>query len=301
MSRPRPRLGVKLPGQDLRVAALAAAAREAEQAGLDSVWVSDHVLMPERIDSDYPFAADRRARWDVGADWFDAVVVLSAVAAATERVRLGTAVLIAPLRQPVVLATQWASLDRLAAGRTLLGVGVGWLAEEFDALGLPFRSRGAMTEEWVQVVRACWTGRPAPFDGEHYRLPAGLVVQPAPARTVPILVGGASPAALRRAVRHGDGWVGHADLADLDVPALAASVAHLDDELAAAGRSREAFTVVLRLVGSAAFTAQADELVPALAAAGVDELVLDWPERGCADLYAAVHNAPATPTRTEQR
>src|SRR5215475_10782521 len=133
------RIGAKVPnsGPLPTERGIGAMAAELEQAGFDSLWVSDHVVMPAVIASRYPFAADGKATWPADTPYIDAMIALTAIAAATQQARIGTAVLVLPLRQPVVLAKQAASIDVLSGGRLDLGIGAGWLAEEFAALGVP--------------------------------------------------------------------------------------------------------------------------------------------------------------------
>jgi alkanesulfonate monooxygenase SsuD/methylene tetrahydromethanopterin reductase-like flavin-dependent oxidoreductase (luciferase family) len=137
-------------------------AAQLEAAGFDSLWVSDHIVLPSAIESRYPFAADGRATWPTDTPYFDAMVALALIAQATEHAAIGTAVLVLPLRQPVVFAKQAASIDVASGGRLRLGVGAGWLEEEFDALNVPFAGRGRRLEEWIALTRACWTGAPGP-------------------------------------------------------------------------------------------------------------------------------------------
>ena len=116
-------------------------ARELEEAGFESLWVADHIVLPETIDSRYPFAEDGRATWSTDTPYFDALIALALIAEATKRATIGTAVLVLPLRQPVVFAKQAASIDVASGGRLALGVGAGWLEEEFDALNVPLVGR----------------------------------------------------------------------------------------------------------------------------------------------------------------
>jgi probable F420-dependent oxidoreductase len=261
------RVGAKLPNSgalpnDLGIARMAG---ELEASGFASVWVSDHVVMPASVSSRYPYADDGVATWATDEPWYDAIVALSMAAAVTDAVELGTAVLVLPQRQPIALAKQVASLDRLAGGRVVLGVGAGWLAEEFAALATPFDSRGRRMDEWIDLLRACWTGRPDAFDGNHYQLPADIVCEPTPARPVPILVGGNTSSALRRARRLGDGWLGIQQAEALDVGAVERAVAELD------GDAR----IVLRIVGSAQHGDRVAALLPQLGTAGVTDVIVD--------------------------
>ncbi|HUF93312.1 MAG TPA: LLM class F420-dependent oxidoreductase [Candidatus Limnocylindria bacterium] len=167
----------------------------AEQLGYESVWVSDHVVVPHANVVNF------------GETVFDPLVTLAVLAGATSRVRLGTTVLIVPYRNPVVTAKMVSSLDALSGGRVVLGVGAGWVAAESAALGVPFAERGAMTDEYLDVMRELWTSDAPSFTGTYAQL-GGLVFEPKPVQQPhpPIWVGGHSRAALRRAVRVGEAW-----------------------------------------------------------------------------------------------
>lgn len=264
------RIGAKLPSSGPLPASLGIAemARRIEAAGFASAWVSDHVVMPARIDSHYPFAPDGRATWPLDDPWYDAVVALAMAAGVTERVELGVAVLVLPLRHPVVFAKEIASLDALCGGRVALGVGAGWLSEEFDALNVSFDTRGGRFDEWIALLRACWTGRPAAFDGTHYQLPSGVRCFPTPAHEVPLLMGGISKTALRRAAQQGQGWVALQDVDALDPVAIAAGAERLPN----------GHRVVLRITGSTGRHATVASALGELGRAGVTDVVvdLDW-------------------------
>lgn len=194
-----------------------ALAEIAEEAGFESLWASDHVVMPVRYQSSYPFSDSGRYKdmgsWrgesetsdDVPAP--DPLIHLAFQAARTKRIKLGTGVLILPQRNPVVLAKQAATLDRLAGGRLLLGVGVGWLREEMDALGVPWERRGARTDEYIDALRTLWREPEAEYHGEFVDLsPVRCNPHPANGTSVPIHIGGHNDAAARRAGRIGDGF-----------------------------------------------------------------------------------------------
>jgi probable F420-dependent oxidoreductase len=268
-------------------------ARVLEEAGFESLWVSDHVVMPQSIASPYPFAADGRATWPSDTPYFDALVALALIAAATERATFGTAVLVLPLRHPVVLAKQTASLDVVSGGRLRLGIGAGWLEEEFEALNVPFADRGSRFEEWVALLRGCWTGRPTAFSGAHYDLPPGVLSVPRPAHEIPLLVGGHSKPALRRAGALGDGWLGQQSLNALDPDEVAAARKAQRQAARFAGRDEDALRIVLRIVDAAGRSDELAAHLAGLARAGVDEVIVDvgWDGGDPAEDYARLAGA----------
>jgi probable F420-dependent oxidoreductase len=276
------RIGAKLPNSGplpLRLG-IPAMAGTLERAGFDSLWVSDHIVLPETIGSRYPFEADGRATWPTDTPYLDALIALALAAGATERVRLGTAVLVVPLRNPVELAKQAASIDVASGGRLELGVGAGWLAEEFAALGVPFEGRGTRLVEWMGLARACWTGRPAAHASERFTLPDGVLCLPTPAHDIPMLVGGHSPVALRRAGGVGDGWLGQQSALELDPAELARATAAVAEAARAAGRGTGPPRVVLRIVDSLGRTDVVAGRLDELQDAGVDEVIVDVPVEG---------------------
>lgn len=234
------RLGVQLPniglleGRDPYVRM----ARAAEELGYDSVWSGDHVVYPVDAASPYPYHAGG-AYSPEPLVAYDALIVLAVAAGCTERVELGTGVLVLPQRNPLLTAKQLASLDSLSDGRVLLGVGAGWLAEEFEALAAPpFAERGAVLEEWIAILRACWSDEAPAFEGRHYRFDP-VHFDPRPVRPIPVLVGGNSAAALRRAGRLGDGWWG----TGLTLDETRAAVATVRQAAEAAGRDPRSLTL----------------------------------------------------------
>ena len=274
------RLGAKLPNSGPLPAELGipAMARTIEAAGFDSMWVSDHIVMPAEMASPYPFAADGRPTWPMTMPWVDALVALSLAAAVTDRAELGTAVLVLPLRHPVEFAKQAASIDAVSGGRLRLGVGAGWLREEFDALGSPFERRGKRLVEWMAIARDCWTGRPAARDSADYVLPPDVLCLPTPVGPMPFLVGGHSPVALRRAGGIGDGWLAQQSALALDPDELRVGIAAMHAAADQAGRPRDELKVILRVVESAGRSDAVARALAALADAGVGEVVvdLDW-------------------------
>lgn len=182
-------------------------ARLVEDAGFESVWAVEHVVMCVEYESSYPYDPSGRSPFTTDTVQPDPLIWLTYVAAATTRLRLGTAVLILPQHNPVVLAKALASLDRLSGGRMMLGTGVGWVREEALAVGSSFHDRGRRASEYIRAMRALWNEPVAHFEGEFVNF-SGVVSEPRPLQPggVPIHVGGHSPAAARRAGRHGDGF-----------------------------------------------------------------------------------------------
>jgi len=183
-------------------------ARSAEEIGFESLWTVEHVVVPKGYESRYPYSPTGRMPGPEQAPIPDPFVWLAYAAAVTERIRLATGVLILPQRHPLYVAKEAATLDRLSRGRAMLGVGIGWLEEEFDALGIPFAKRVARTEESIAALRDLWSEGPCAFDGRHHRW-APLESNPKPVQRpgIPIHVGGHVPAAARRAARLGDGFI----------------------------------------------------------------------------------------------
>src|SRR6201987_3520186 len=180
--------------------------RQAEAAGFDSVFAVEHVVFPDNYTSVYPYAPGSRLPGGPSTRFPDPLISLTWVAAATTRLRFMTAVMILPQRNPLVLAKEVATLDYLSGGRIELGIGVGWLKEEFEALGIPFERRGKRADEYVASMRALWASDGASFTGEFVKFEK-VSCNPKPvAKSVPIIVGGHSEAAARRAGRLGDGF-----------------------------------------------------------------------------------------------
>lgn len=169
-------------------------ARAAEALGYTTAWLPDHVLPPGEYGETF-------------GGVYEPLVTIGHLSAVTERLRLGTSVLVAPLRNPFVLAKQVATLQHLSAGRVVLGLGVGWSAPEFDAVGADHGSRGAVTDDVLGLLRHLWAGGAAPYRARRFSYDEG-VFAPVPTTQVPVMVGGNSDAALRRAARHGDLWQG---------------------------------------------------------------------------------------------
>ncbi len=191
-------------------------ARLAEDLGYESMWTFEHVIVPEAYESRYPYSPTGKLAMDGDAQFVDPLIALSFVAAATDRIRLGTGVNILTQTNPLYLAKQVSSIDHLSGGRMMLGLGVGWLKEEFAALGVPFDRRGARADEYIDAMRQAWSGETVDHRGKFLQW-QGFKMLPRPAQHpgVPIVVGGTTDAAIRRVVARGDGWyVIHKDLDD---------------------------------------------------------------------------------------
>jgi probable F420-dependent oxidoreductase len=179
----------------------------AEAAGFAQVSLSDHVFYPAKLDSSYPYSATGEPIFPPETPWPDVWVMTGALAAVTQRIIFSTHVYVLPARNPFVVAKAVGTAAHLSGGRVLLGVGAGWMREEFVQLEQPFERRGARMEEQIAVLRSLWRGGMVEHHGEFYDFDR-LEMSPAPPAPVPILVGGHSETALRRAARIGDGWMG---------------------------------------------------------------------------------------------
>ena len=212
-------------------------ARAAEELGFDSVWFPDHVVIPLGHSSQYPYGEQMPYEDDPNPD---PLIMLSYVAAATSTIRLGTSILILPQRNPVVLAKQVATLDVLSGGRVDLGIGIGWLREEFEALGVPWRQRGRRTDEYIEAMRALWTQDEASYEGETVRFER-LRCDPRPLQPggVPIIIGGHTLPAARRAGRLGDGFLPNAQ-----GRAWRELLTEMRDAAEAAGRDPDAIEII---------------------------------------------------------
>jgi probable F420-dependent oxidoreductase len=238
--------GVHLPhfGPSVSRDGLRRFARRADALDFHSVWASDHIAWPEHIDSPYPYTAT--GVWPAHDPWMprlDAIGTLLFVAGCTERVRLGTTVLVLGYRPPVQTAKLWVTLDVVSGGRAILGVGVGWMREEFEVLGMPADHRGARADEQLEIFERLFADHAPAHDGRYYRFPP-LGFEPKPLRgRIPVWVGGDAPAALRRAGRTGDAL--HA--AHVSPETLGAQWTEVRRHCAEAGRDPAAMELSVRL------------------------------------------------------
>jgi probable F420-dependent oxidoreductase len=181
-------------------------AREMERLGYDSLWASDHIVIPHTIRSRYPYSDTGQFPLAADATFLEPLTALAMVAGVTERVKLGTTVIVLPHRHPVLAAKMLSTLDHLSGGRVILGAGVGWMREEIELLGAPFDERGAWSDEAIRIMRACWRDERTRFHGRYFSFD-DIGCFPKPVRgDIPIWMGGHSKPALRRIVALADGW-----------------------------------------------------------------------------------------------
>ena len=267
------KLGVIIPaaGPKTSVENIVATAALATELGYHSLWLTDHVVLAEQVDAVYPYRS--HGRWDYPPDtpWLDPLLSLAWAGAAAPALKLGTSVLVLPIRNPVLLAKQIASLDYLSGGRVILGVGAGWMEEEFDVIGEPFATRGARAAEMVELMRRYWSGESVEFQGRHYAatVPARMHPRPVQAR-VPVVWGGHSDAALRRVARLGDGW----HPTQIPLCALERGIARLHRYCDQAGRDPQTLSIIARPGDVYEIN---DETHARHLELGVDHLIVDTP------------------------
>ena len=272
--------------------AMTALAELADDLGFDSLQVTDHTVIPVNYGSAYPYSSSGRMAAGPDTAYFEPLSLIAYLGAKTRRIRLGTSVLVAPYRNPVITAKQLACIDVLTGGRLVIGLGVGWMEEEFRAVDArPFADRGAITDEIIQVYRAIWRDQPASFQGTHYTLePVGALPKPLQPGGIPIIIGGHTKPAIRRAARLGDGW----QPLKLSPDDLAAAIAYLHEQAKVNDRDLDGFAISLRLSlrltsgpttrrpeeqGSGILVGRPDEVAEQLAVyakLGVTEAVFDF-------------------------
>ncbi len=221
---------------------LALIGRQAEERGVGTIWVGEHVVLFDEYASEYPYAADGKIPAPPGSGLLEPLNTLSFLAAHTTTVRLGTAMVLLPQRNPVYTAKEVATLDWLSNGRVDFGVGVGWLEEEFAAVNVPWPQRGRRTDEYLRVLETLWCDERSEFEGEFYSLNrCSMFPKPVQSPHPPVHIGGESDAALARVARTGQGW----HTFNRRPEELAAPLARLDRLLEAEGRTRSDITVTV--------------------------------------------------------
>ncbi len=214
-------------------------AQTAEEVGLESLWTFEHAIVPVDYQSAYPYSADGKMGATPETGFVDPLIALTTVAAHTEKLRLGTGVNILPQSNPLMLAKQAASLDFVSKGRFMLGIGIGWLKEEFDALGVPFERRGARFADYVDAMRKVWSGDTVEHQSDFVHW-TGFKSYPLPIQDpLPLVIGGSKKNALKRVARYGQGWYAPAMTADQVEGMLPA----LDEACAAEGRDRSTIEI----------------------------------------------------------
>ena len=266
------KLGIHLPhiGRKASADAVRRAAVQAEELGFADVWVSEHIIVP-------------RATFPRSPLFYDPVLSLTWAAAVTKRVRLGTSVLVLPMRHPLPLAKELATLQNFSAGRLILGAGVGWLEAEFAALGIPFNERGRRIDEGIAMMRAVWTQDPVTFRGKY--VPAEIdqmTMRPFPDKPIPIWFGARSEAALRRTVKIGDGWHG-----SQLTPAEAAAVV----ERLRRDRPEPEFTISMRIHWNGKDRGELRDRLAAYAEIGVQHVMVHPLDRDIDDWDAVIEGA----------
>ncbi len=261
-------IGIHLPhiGRKAGPDAIRRAAVQAEQLGFADVWVSEHIIVP------------KGAPYPPSPNFWDPVLTLTWAAACTQRVKLGTSVLVLPMRHPLPLAKELATLQNLSQGRLILGAGVGWLEPEFAALGVPFKERGRRMDEGIAMMRAVWTQDPVTFPAKY--IPAkieDMTMLPLPMSRIPLWIGGSSDAALKRTARIADGWHGSRETPDETAPIV---------QRLRAERPGADFTISMRTHWNGKDQGELRDRVAAYQAAGVQHLLIapvnrevdDWDE-----------------------
>ena len=282
-------IGVHLPhlGRNVTREMLLEFVQRVEELGVHSGWVSDHVCWPAKVNSKYPYTPDGSFPATPDMGWLDPLGTLFFVAAVTERLRLGTTVLILGYRPPVLTAKQIATLDVLSNGRVIFGVGVGWMQEEFEVLGMPYDHRGPRADEQIEIFERLFKDPTPQFHGRFYDFPE-VGFEPKPIQDpIPLWIGGATEPAFRRTARAGHGF--HAAFEPIDT--VAAGWARVLELTAQAGRDPEAMTLSLRwyldpqgtMPPAKSVAGSTDQMVDTLGrlqAIGVSHLLVDPVARG---------------------
>ena len=255
--------------------------QRAEALGYESVWTAEHVIIPTTYESVYPYHPSGKLRFAPDIPIVDPLVALTYIASATTTLRLGTGVNILPQMSPLYLAKWASSLDHLSQGRLMLGLGIGWLREEFEAIGVPFERRGKRADEYLQALKAVWTGDEVHVQGEFVNW-QNFVMRPKPVQPggVPLIVGGVTPPAIRRLVAYGDGWY----VVGKDLPDYRSHLKALDDECARQGRNR----ADLEITAYWNYHGEGVESLAGYEELGVDRLLINMHALREADVTAAL-------------
>jgi probable F420-dependent oxidoreductase len=259
------KIGIR--NSDTRIADIVTIAQAADAAGIESFWRGEHVLVPREINSIDPYYARALPPGMERFPSLDPITLAAFLAARTERLHFSMGVNLIALHVPYQLARVLATADLVSDGRIMMAVGVGWMREEYDILGIDWSTRGGRTDEAMAVLRTLWTDPHPRFEGKHFSLPP-VTFQPKPAQTggPPLFVAGLSKFAFRRAARHGDGWYGH----DLTLSEARSAVASIEEERKRYDRMDKPFEYTTRATSDIS-----PAEVTAFAEIGVDRLLLD--------------------------
>ncbi len=251
--------------------------QEAEGLGMESLWTFEHVIIPLDYQSRYPYHHSGKLKADPDTNFIDPLIALTYLAAKTERLRLGTGINIVPQTNPLTFAKQAASLDYLSGGRLMLGLGAGWLEEEFRAMGTPFERRGARFDDYLVAIKKVWTGEVVEHRSEFLDW-SGFKSYPLPVQKphIPLVIGGTTPPAVRRVAAHGDGWI------TVGTPEeLAPSHALLKEECAKLGRDPESIEITATWI----YVKEGADSIKAYEDMGVSRLLIHWEALGPDDPF----------------
>lgn len=274
-------IGLHVPqvGPPSSVDNVTAFAEAVDDAGYDGIWVFDHVVLQKEQQSKYPYSPDGSLGFPPTMDFLEPLTQLAYIAAITKRARIGTSVLVLPMRQPVLHAKIMATIDHLSGGRFVLGAGVGWWKQEFEVLSVPFEHRGRRMDECLQLVRALWTDEWVNFEGEYYQA-VDWACNPKPVQqarphggdSIPIWLGGESKGQLRRVGKYADGWLA----TPLKLGTLEQDFEIAKEEARKAGRDPDALKISLEGAGVLAPDTldQAAENVAKLKERGIHHAIL---------------------------
>ncbi len=245
----------------------AAVAQRADALGFEAFWLPEHLAVPLEFNPVYPYQESGRPGFEPDTPFADPWVMIGHLSALTRQLQFGIGVFVLPLRNPFVVAKAAATAQELSGGRTLMGLGIGWMREEFDAVGQPFERRAARMEEMIAVMKKLWSGAPVEHAGDWYRF-RSLQMSPALSAPLPLIFGGSSEPAVRRAARMGDGWYGPPET----LSAAIESRRRVQEELDRAGRNAAAFSIWSRPAQPASA-----ELLAQYRDAGFERLVIALP------------------------
>jgi probable F420-dependent oxidoreductase len=248
-----------------------------ESLGFESLWTIDHAVMHAEYDSRYPYKTTGRTPLPADANMPDPLIMMSLIAGVTERIRLGTSMLILPQRHPIILAKEVATLDQYSKGRITLGIGVGWVEEEVATMKQDFSDRGRRANEWIEIMKTLWTEDISEFDGDYFQF-RGVISNPKPAQQsgVPLMIGGHSPAAARRAGRYGNEFYPHWSTRGPDREELERLMPIVRENSEKAGRPADAVRLTLTSTSDANTSRETAEFCAELGA----ERVVVLPPKG---------------------